>query len=59
MTNRDRFKALGVRTIIRPVRTYPEIMVRAVVAPGSEKVLEDMFNYERTTPTATTWNWTT
>ncbi|MBJ6138739.1 potassium channel family protein [Marinobacter litoralis] len=48
--NRDRFKTLGVRTVIRPVRTYPEIMVRAVVAPGSEKVLEDMFNYERDHP---------
>ena len=48
--NRARIKALGVRTIIRPVRTYPEIMVRAVVAPGSEKVLEDMFNYERDHP---------
>jgi len=48
--NRERFKALGVRTIIRPVRTYPEIMVRAVVAPGSEKVLEDMFNYDRDHP---------
>lgn len=48
--NRGRFKALGVRTTIRPVRTYPEIMVRAVVAPGSEKVLEDMFNYERDHP---------
>ena len=48
--NRDRFKTLGVRTTIRPVRTYPEIMVRAVVAPGSEKVLEDMFNYERDHP---------
>ncbi|RBP29114.1 voltage-gated potassium channel [Marinobacter pelagius] len=48
--NRERFKALGIRTIIRPVRTYPEIMVRAVVAPGSEKVLEDLFNYERDHP---------
>ena len=48
--NRDRFKTLGVRTTIRPVRTYPEIMVRAVVAPGSEKVLEDMFSYERDHP---------
>ncbi|WP_372987428.1 potassium channel protein [Marinobacter sp.] len=48
--NRERFKALGIRTIIRPVRTYPEIMVRAVVAPGSEKVLEDMFNYEHDHP---------
>ena len=48
--NRGRFKALGVRTIIRPVRTYPEIMVRSVVAPGSEKVLEDLFNYEHDHP---------
>lgn len=48
--NRGRFKSLGVRTVIRPVRTYPEIMVRSVVAPGSEKVLEDMFNYEHDHP---------
>lgn len=48
--NRERFKALGIRTTIRPVRTYPEIMVRSVVAPGSERVLEDMFNYEKDHP---------
>lgn len=48
--NRSRFKVLGVRTVIRPVRTYPEIMVRSVLAPGSEKVLEDMFNYEQDHP---------
>ncbi|HET8800814.1 MAG TPA: potassium channel family protein [Marinobacter sp.] len=48
--NRGRFKSLGVRTVIRPVRTYPEIMVRSVVAPGSEKVLEDLFNYEHDHP---------
>lgn len=48
--NRQRFKSVGVRTIIRPVRTYPEIMVRAIVAPGSEKVLEDMFNYQNDHP---------
>ncbi|MDL0433325.1 potassium channel family protein [Marinobacter sp. TBZ242] len=48
--NRDRFTAVGVRTVIRPVRTYPEIMVRSVVAPGSEKVLEDLFNYQHDHP---------
>lgn len=48
--NRERFTKLGIRTIIRPVRTYPEIMVRSVVAPGSEKVLEDLFNYEHDHP---------
>ncbi|WP_328186168.1 potassium channel family protein [Marinobacter sp. OP 3.4] len=49
-SNRQRFRAIGVRSVIRPVRTYPEIMVRAVVAPGTEKVLEDMFNYEQDHP---------
>jgi len=48
--NRPRFTATGVRTVIRPVRTYPEIMVRSVVAPGSEKVLEDLFNYQNDHP---------
>lgn len=48
--NRQRFTALGVKTVIRPVRTYPEIMVRALVAPGSEKVLEDLFNYQQDHP---------
>lgn len=48
--NRNRFKKLGVQAAIRPVRTYPEIMVRSVTAPGTEKVLEDMFNYEQDHP---------
>ncbi|TGN38529.1 potassium channel family protein [Marinobacter confluentis] len=48
--NRPRFKSVGVRTIIRPVRTYPEIMVRSVVAPGTEQVLEDLFNYQHDHP---------
>lgn len=48
--NRTRFKKLGIRTVIRPVRTYPEIIVRAVVLPGSEKVLEDLFSYQRDHP---------
>lgn len=49
-SNRGRFKTLGIRAVIRPVRTYPEIMVRSLVAPGSEKVLEDLFNYEHDHP---------
>lgn len=48
--NRPRFRNIGIRTIIRPVRTYPEIMVRAVVSPGTEKVLEDLFNYQEDHP---------
>ncbi|WP_347710214.1 potassium channel family protein [Marinobacter sp. BGYM27] len=48
--NRQRFTSLGILTVIRPVRTYPEIMVRAVISPGSEKVLEDLFNYQHDHP---------
>lgn len=48
--NRSRYTRLGARTVIRPVRTYPEIMVRAVISPGTEKVLEDLFNYEHDHP---------
>ncbi|WP_203143824.1 potassium channel protein [Marinobacter mangrovi] len=48
--DRPRYRDLGIRTVIRPVRTYPEIMVRAVISPGSEKVLEDLFNYQQDHP---------
>ncbi|WP_111498273.1 MULTISPECIES: ion channel [Marinobacter] len=48
--DRSRYTELGIRTVIRPVRTYPEIMVRAVISPGSEKVLEDLFNYQHDHP---------
>lgn len=48
--NRQRFRAIGIRSTLRPVRTYPEIMVRAVVSPGTETVLEDLFNYEQDHP---------
>ncbi|MCP5208695.1 MAG: two pore domain potassium channel family protein [Hahellaceae bacterium] len=48
--NRERMLKLGVRSVIRPVRTYPEILVTAMVAPGSEKVLEDLFTHENDHP---------
>ena len=41
--NRPRIRALGVRSILRPIRAYPEMLVRAMDAPGSEVVIEDMF----------------
>jgi len=48
--NRPRFRQLGVQTVMRPVRTYPEIMACAITAPGTERVLEDMFTYENDHP---------
>ncbi len=41
--NRDRFRRIGVRSVIRPIRSYPEILVRAMESPGAELVMEDMF----------------
>ncbi|MAM70819.1 MAG: transporter [Gammaproteobacteria bacterium] len=43
--NRVRFTRLAADTAIRPVRAYPELVVRAMVAPGTEQVMEDMFTY--------------
>jgi len=41
--NRDRFKRIGVKSVIRPIRSYPEILVRAMESPGAEQLIEDMF----------------
>lgn len=41
--NRERLRGLGMKSVLRPVRSYPEILVRAIDAPGSEVIIEDMF----------------
>lgn len=41
--NRPRIKELGVKSVLRPIRSYPEIVVRSMDAPGSEVIIEDMF----------------
>lgn len=41
--NRDRLRAAGATAVLRPLRGYPEMMVRAMVAPGSEHILEELF----------------
>ena len=43
--NRERFKRLGASAVIRPIRAYPELMVRTMSAPGTESILEDLFVY--------------
>lgn len=45
-SNRPRFKAAGANAVIRPVRAYPEMLVRSLVAPGTEQVLEDLFHHQ-------------
>lgn len=41
--NRSRFKRFGADLAVRPMRGYPEMIVRALAAPGAEAILEDMF----------------
>lgn len=41
--NRERLRKAGAGAFIRPVRGYPEMTVRALVAPGSEAILENLF----------------
>lgn len=43
--NRSRLHDIGVRTMLRPIRSYPEMIVRAMVAPGVELLIEDMFTH--------------
>lgn len=48
--NRERFERMGANAVLRPVRAYPEILVRAMSAPGTERILEDLFRYQGTHP---------
>lgn len=41
--NRPRLRRVGADVVVRPMRGYPEMIVRALAAPGSEAILEDLF----------------
>jgi voltage-gated potassium channel len=44
--NRARLLAAGAVAAVRPLRSYPEMLARALVAPGAERLLEDLFSSE-------------
>lgn len=44
--NRARLKEAGADCVMRPIRFYPEIVVRAIDSPGSEQILEGLFMSE-------------
>lgn len=44
-SNINRFKTIGADSVLRPIRAYPEIIVRALSAPGTERILEDLFSH--------------
>ncbi len=41
--NRQRIIKAGADIVTRPMRAYPEMIVRGFVAPGSEQIIENMF----------------
>lgn len=43
--NRPRLQALGIQAVVRPIRAYPELVVRSIVAPGVERVMENLFTH--------------
>lgn len=48
--NRERLRSHGADAVIRPVRAYPELMVRAMAAPGTEVILENLFDHQGVRP---------
>ncbi|MGH1543094.1 MAG: potassium channel family protein [Arenicella sp.] len=42
--NHKRFEQAGADVVIRPIRAYPELVVRSMVSPGTEKVIEDLLS---------------
>lgn len=43
--SRRRTELAGASTALRPIRAYPEMLVRSLVAPGAEKILENLFTH--------------
>jgi voltage-gated potassium channel len=41
--NRKRLRRAGADIVLRPIRFYPEIVVRAIECPGTEVILENLF----------------
>ena len=44
--NRSRILAAGATSTVRPLRAYPEMVVRAFASPGVEQVLENLFTHD-------------
>lgn len=42
--NRARLKKAGADNVLRPIRAYPGLITRAIVAPGSEQIIESLFD---------------
>lgn len=44
LESKDRLLSAGANHVVRPARTYPEMLVRTVLSPGSEQIINDLFD---------------
>jgi voltage-gated potassium channel len=44
--NRDRLVGAGASVVVRPMRSYPEMIVGSLLNPGSSEILENLFTGE-------------
>jgi len=42
--NRRRLIKAGANNVLRPIRTYPELLIRSLLAPGAEQIIENIFD---------------
>lgn len=42
--NRARLMQAGADNVLRPIRAYPELLIRSILAPGAEQVIETLFD---------------
>lgn len=47
--NKNRMIIAGANNVIRPIRSYPELLVRSIVSPGSEQVIEELISHNGAT----------
>ena len=48
--NKERFRRIRADAVLRPIRAYPELLVRALAAPGTEQILENLFTFQDVYP---------
>ena len=44
LDNKERLLNAGANNVVRPVCTYPEMLVRTILSPGSEQLIDDLYD---------------
>ena len=44
LDNKERLLNAGASNVVRPVCSYPEMLVRTILSPGSEQIIDDLYD---------------